>query len=133
MILLTDGDNNAGNVSPQQAAKFAQQLGVRVFTILMGADVQAASDENAQARPRYPVNPRLLEEIAGTTGGTPYLATDAHALKARFQAILDELDRSRIKDQKGKPRELYPAFLGPALGLLVMELLLSLTRFRRFP
>ena len=43
------------------------------------------------------------------------------------------LDRSRIKDQKGKPRELYPLFVVPALGLLLIEIALALTRFRRFP
>lgn len=133
VVLLTDGDNNAGNVSPQQAARFAQSLGVKVFTVLMGSDVARAADPMARLQTRFPVNPKLLEEIAGATGGTPYLATDTQALGQRFQAILDELDRSRIKDQKGRPRELQALFVLPALGLLLLELGLSLTRFRRFP
>ena len=134
VILLTDGDNNAGSLSPQQAARFAQSLGVKVFTVLVGRDVDLASEPGApRIQPRYPVNPKLLEEIAGQTGGTPYLATDTAALERRFQQILDELDRSHLKDQKGRPHELYAIFLYPALGLLVLELLLSLTRFRRWP
>ena len=134
VILLTDGDNNAGSLSPQQAARFAQSLGVKVFTVLMGQDVDISAVPSGQRfQPRYPVNPKLLEEIAGQTGGTPYLATDSAALERRFQQILDELDRSRIKDQKGRPRELFAQFLYPALALLILELLLSLTRFRRFP
>ncbi len=138
IILLTDGENNAGSISPQQAARFAQNLGVKVFTVLMGSDIEQPSDPGLPMLPRqmqatHPVNPRLLEEIAGQTGGTPYLATDSAALEQRFQSILDELDRSHIKDQKGRPREIYMLFLSPALALLMLEVLLALTRFRRFP
>ena len=139
IILLTDGDNNAGNLAPEQAARFAQSLGVKVFTILMGrdADPNAPNDDPAAApfRPavRYPVNPKLLEEIAGLTGGTPYLATDTRTLEQRFQAILDELDRSRIKDMKSKPAELYAIFVETAFGLVLLEFLLATTRLRRFP
>ncbi len=142
IILLTDGDNNAGNLAPEQAARYAQALGVKVFTILMGRDVDRAAVEApadpfgmllAAQRPRYPVNPKLLEEIAGTTGGTPYLATDSAALEKRFQSILDELDRSRLRDQRGRPRELYPVFAVAALALVLLEIALALTRFRRFP
>ena len=138
IILLTDGDNNAGNLSPLQAARYAQALGVKVFTILMGRDVDAEGGTDRYGNPiraqtRYPVNPKLLETIAQETGGTPYLATDTPALEKRFQSILDELERSRIKEQRGHKEELYVWFTGPALLLLLLELLLSLTRFRRFP
>jgi len=138
IILLTDGDNNSGNLSPLQAARYAQALGVKVFTILMGRDVDAegALDQYGNriaARTRYPVNPKLLETIAQETGGTPYLATDTPALEKRFQSILDELERSRIKEQRGHTDELYLWFVAPAIALLLLELLLSLTRFRRFP
>jgi Ca-activated chloride channel family protein len=139
IILLTDGDNNAGNLSPEQAARYAQSLGVKVFTVLMGRDADpqpAGTDIFGQIirpPPRYPVNPKLLEEIAGLTGGTPYLATDTPALEKRFQAILDELDKSRIKDQKGKPMPLHRPFVAAALVLILAELALAMTRFRRFP
>jgi Ca-activated chloride channel homolog len=136
VILITDGDNNAGNLSPEQAARYAQALGVKVFTILMGRDVDAAAQPGFgmfRPAPRYPVNPKLLERIAQETGGTPYLATDTGALERRFQAILDELERSRFKEHRGRPEDLYAWFLLPALALVLVELVLGWTRFRRFP
>jgi Ca-activated chloride channel family protein len=138
VILLTDGENNAGNLAPLQAARYGQSLGIKIFTVLMGRDVSRAEASDPLAAMmrgavRYPVNPKLLEEIAGLTGGTPYLATDTAALERRFQAILDELDRSRIRDVKGKPEELFPPLVSLALSLLLVEIALSLTRFRRFP
>jgi Ca-activated chloride channel family protein len=61
VILLTDGDNNSGNISPTQAATFAQKLGVKIYTILAGArDSAAEEDDSGQGRARYPVNPKLL-------------------------------------------------------------------------
>jgi Ca-activated chloride channel family protein len=135
VILLTDGDNNAGNISPIQAATFAQKLGVKIYTILAGAGSSAAEDDDpAQAgRQRYPVNPKLLEEIASMTGGSPYLATDTGALVKRFQSILEDLEKSRIKDRGVLWAELYPSFLWPALAALVLEMLLRLGRLRRLP
>lgn len=134
VILLTDGDNNAGNLSPEQAARYAQALGVKIFTILMGRDVDDVGQPGLlRPAPRYPVNPKLLERIAQQTGGTPYLATDTPALEKRFQAILDELDRSRFKEQRGRKDEMQLWFSAPALGLLLASIALGLTRFRRFP
>jgi Ca-activated chloride channel family protein len=141
IVLVTDGDDNASKLDPRKAAKYAQSLGVKVFTILIGRDSLALEappgtdrfGNFVQPRPRYPVNPKLLEEIAGETGGVPYLATDTEALEKRFQAILEDLDRSRLKAQTPHYAELYPLYAGPAVALVLLELLLSLTRFRRFP
>jgi len=134
VILLTDGDNNAGNISPIQAATFAQKLGVKIYTILAGARASAAEDDDAQGgRQRYPVNPKLLDEIASMTGGSPYLATDTGALVRRFQSILEDLEKSRIKDRGVLWAELYPSFLWPAFAALLLEILLRLSRLRRLP
>ncbi len=134
IILLTDGDNNAGNISPTQAATFAQKMGVKIYTILAGArDSAAEDDDSGGGRSRYPVNPKLLEEIAAMTGGSPYLATDTGALVRRFQAILEDLEKSRIKDRGVLWAELYPSFLWPALAALVLEMMLRLGRLRRLP
>lgn len=131
VILLTDGDNNAGNISPAQAAGYAKTLGVKVYTILAG--MNDSTDDRGNARQRYPANPKLLEQIATMTGGTPYLATDTQALAQRFQNILEELEKSRIRDRGVLYAELYPAFLWPALALLLLELALRLGRLRRLP
>jgi Ca-activated chloride channel family protein len=141
MIVLTDGDNNAGNISPLQAAGYAQTMGVKIYTILAGDnDTEANPDDQARLpgllrgrRERQPVNPKLLEQIASMTGGTPYLATDTRALAERFQKILEDLEKSRIKDRGILYAELYQRFLLGAFALLVLETILRLTRFRRLP
>ncbi len=141
VVLVTDGDDNASKIDPRKAARFAQTFGIKVFTILIGRDTLVAEAPPGQDRqgnwvrpqPRYPVNPRLLEEIADQTGGMPFLATDNEALEKRFQAILEDLDRSKLKAQTSHYAELYPWFAVPALALVLLEILLALTRFRRFP
>jgi Ca-activated chloride channel family protein len=133
IILLTDGDNNAGNISPTEAATFAQKLGVKIYTILAGARGSSAEEDDGRAGPRNPVNPKLLEEIASMTGGSPYLATDTNALVKRFQSILEDLEKSRIKDRSVLWAELFPFFLWPAFAALLVETLLRLGRLRRLP
>ncbi len=126
IVLVTDGDDNASKLDPLQAARYAQTFGVRIFTILIGRD-------SGPGGSGHPVNPKLLEEIAGMTGGSPYLATDTDALDRRFNAILEDLERSRLRSHTPRYVELYAMFIGPALALLLLEIALSLTRFRRFP
>lgn len=141
IVLVTDGDDNASRLDPRQAARYAQTFGVRIFTILIGRDaaepqLPAGTDRNGQVvmnAPPHPVNPKLLEEIAGMTGGMPYLATDTEALEKRFQAILEDLERSRLRSHTPRYAELFPWFALPALALLLVEVALRLTRFRRFP
>jgi Ca-activated chloride channel family protein len=139
VILLTDGDNNSGNVTPQQAARYAAAMGVKVFTILMGpkeGEVTAGRDlfgRPIQVRRKYPVNPKLLEEIAAKTGGRAYRATDRHALEQNFESILDELDKSTRRDVAAVYSDAFRPFVAAGLVLLLLELLLGLTRFRQFP
>jgi Ca-activated chloride channel family protein len=142
IILLTDGDNNAGNISPEQAARYAQTLGVKIYTILAGdngdatpVDPNAPNAPNAAsgARQRQPVNPKLLEQIASMTGGSPYLATDTQALARNFQSILEDLEKSLLKDHAILYGELYQEFLLAAFAALLLELALRLTRWRRLP
>jgi Ca-activated chloride channel family protein len=141
IVLVTDGDDNASKLDPRQAARYAQTFGVRIFTILIGRDVMEPDlppgrdrlNMIAAAAARHPVNPKLLEEIAGLTGGAPYLATDTEALDKRFQAILEDLERSRLRSHTPRYTELFPLFVLPAFALILLEIALSLSRWRRFP
>jgi Ca-activated chloride channel family protein len=134
IIVLTDGENNAGNISPEQAARFAQTLKVKIYTILAGDNDPESNVGSQPGMPqRNPVNPKLLEQIASMTGGTPYLATDTLALKERFQKILEDLEKSRLHDRGVMYGELYRRFLAVGFALLVLETALRLTRLRRLP
>jgi Ca-activated chloride channel family protein len=130
IIILTDGENNAGNIAPEQAARYAQTMKVKVYTILAGDNDPESAAGGGQ---RHPVNPKLLEQIASMTGGTPYLATDTLALKERFQKILEDLEKSRIHDRGVLYAELYRRFVLAALALLLLELAMRFTRWRRLP
>jgi Ca-activated chloride channel family protein len=134
IILLTDGDSNAGNISPLQATSYAQKMGVKIYTILAGDNDSSDVPVTAGgARHRYPVNPKLLEQIATQTGGTPYLATDTRALAQRFQNILEDLEKSRIRDRAILYAELFPRVLWPAFLIFLLEIALRLSRLRRLP
>lgn len=136
LILLTDGDSNAGNISPEQAASIAQGLGIKIYSILMG---DVADPRNAHPQRRllggasFPVNPELLEAISASTGGQLFIATDRQGLEESFHAILNELERSKIDDPGKVFADLYPAFLFPALFLFIAATLLEALVFRRFP
>ena len=131
MIVLTDGEDNASKLSPEDAARLAQTLKVKVYTILAGAKESQA--EQGAPGGHHSVNPKLLEQIASTTGGTPYLASDSRALRDRFQKILAELKRAPIHDRGTLYAELFRPFLLMAFALLAAEIALRLTRFSRMP
>ncbi|HEX2657740.1 MAG TPA: VWA domain-containing protein [Polyangia bacterium] len=136
IIVLTDGDNNAGNISPVQAARFAQTLGVKIYTILAGDNGDsAATAQNTLPgqHQRQPVNPKLLEEIASMTGGAPYLATDTQSLAKNFQSILEDLEKSRLHDRAVLYGELFPKFAWGVFAVLLLEVALRLGRWRRLP
>lgn len=142
VVLLTDGDDNAGQVSPLQAAEMARALGVRVFPILVGAGglVPFPVGTDALGRPRYErrridVNPALLQELARATGGTYANATDRASLEQGLQGVLDRLEKTRILEAGTASRtvELFPRLLAPAFWLAAAALLLLATRFRTFP
>lgn len=142
IILLTDGDSNAGQLSPREAAGIARALGVPVFPILVGkggvvpypAGVDLLGNPVYEQRD-FPVNPDLLREIAETTGGTFTVATDRASLETGLQAVLDRMEKTRMFEAAGtsRPAELFPRWLLPAFWLGVAGLALAATRFRSFP
>ena len=139
MILLTDGESNAGNVSPSQAADLATAMEVKIYPILMGVSDEAPVQQSTGLFGRaifgtanYPVNPELLEQMADKTGGEFFLVSDREALEQSFHRILDALEKTDIEDAGKMYTELFPAFVGPALIFLAMELLVLLW-LRRWP
>lgn len=143
IILVTDGENNAGQISPAEAAEIARTFGIRVFTILVGkggvVPYPVGEDLFGQTvfEPReFPVNPELLARIAALTGGTYANATDRESLEHGLQDVLDRMEKSRIVEAGGGVRrteELFPRLLRPALWLGLLGLALAATRWRSFP
>ncbi|MGB5701636.1 MAG: VWA domain-containing protein, partial [Polyangiales bacterium] len=139
IILLTDGESNAGNVSPSQAAELASTMGVKIYPILMGMNDSAPVQQGTGLFGRaifgtanYPVNPDLLDQMATETGGEFFLVSDRAALEQSFHQILDALEKTDIEDAGRMYTELFPAFVGPALLFLAIELLVLLW-LRRWP
>jgi len=140
VILLTDGDSNAGQISPEYAANLAKKGSIRVFTIQIGDGNKARVyvGPSLLGEPRFverefPVNPGLLRSLAETTSGHAYVASDAQALLASFHDVLDKLEKSRFEGSISRFSELFPYFLLPAALLLAFEALLRSVVLRRFP
>jgi Ca-activated chloride channel family protein len=139
VILLTDGQNNAGRVGPLAAAEAAKTLGYRVYTI--GAGTHGMAPFPAQDifgnRVYQPVpvdiDETTLRKIADETGGRYFRATDTQSLE-RIYAEIDTLEKTSHSGlQYQEYRELYPWLLLPALICLGVESVLSRTVFRVLP
>ena len=129
VVLVTDGDNNAGEIDPATAADMAKAMEVRVYTILVGRGgrvpmpVQARDPFTGQVVTEtvladVKVNPDLLKRIADRTGGEFFRAEDSAALRQVFDRI-DRLEKSEIKTAAYRRyRELFPPVLGLAAALL---------------
>jgi len=139
VVLLTDGQNNAGRVSPKTAADAAASLGIKVYTIGAGTRGMApypATDlfGNKVYRPMpVDIDEKTLEEIAQATKARYFRATDTDQLRE----IYAEIDRSE-KTPFDAPefldwRELYPWLAWPALVALLGEVTLGATRLRKLP
>ena len=140
VVLLTDGDSNAGELSPEYATHLAQTQGVKVYTVQIGngddVDVQEGIDLFGQpryVRRHFPVNPELLKKMAGDTGGEAFVATDKQGLESSMHSILDSLEKTKFLAQAASMEDLFPLLLGPAVALLVLEALVRLLLLRRFP
>jgi Ca-activated chloride channel family protein len=139
IILLTDGQSNAGRISPETAADAARALGVKVYTIGAGTRGLAPYPGrdffgNTVYQPvQVDIDEETLTRIAETTGGKYFRATDTASLQQIYDSI-DQLERTEFEAPKFYDwRELYPWFLLPALLLLCLEVGLANTVLRRLP
>ncbi len=139
VILLTDGENNAGEVDPITAAQLAHTFDIRVYTIGAGTRGTAMYPFDhpvfgKQYRPiPVEIDEELLQRIAKITGGKYYRATDTNKLREIYREI-GELEKTKIEVKEfTKYRELYLFYAGAALALLFMEVVLMNTYLRKLP
>jgi Ca-activated chloride channel family protein len=139
VILLTDGVNNSGKISPLAAAEAARALGVKVYTIGVGVRGKApipVRDDKGNIHvvmANVDVDEKTLQAVANETGGQFYRATDTDSLQKIYEQI-NRYEKSAQTVQKFEHvEELYRWPLFPALGLLGIGVLLQQTRFRRLP
>lgn len=140
VILITDGANNTGDISPLTAAEIAKSKGVRVYTIAVGKQgmvrqpVAVLPDGSYQyAVVKSDMDPATLQQIAETTGGLYYAADNNNKLREIYKDI-DRLERSKLKVKNYSRRyEAFAPFGFVALLALLLEVLLRLTVLRRLP
>jgi Ca-activated chloride channel homolog len=139
VVLLTDGMNNAGKVSPAAAAEAAKAMGVKLYTIAAGVRGQApvpVKDNFGNTRlamAKVDVDEETLQKIADETGGKFYRATDTDSLK-HIYAEINRLEKTTHTLRKFESsRELFSWILVPALGVLALGVTLEQTRYRRLP
>ena len=148
IILLTDGDNNKGEIDPLPAAQLAAALGAKVYTIGIGieqpcqlpkfdpATGQLQLDAGGNVVPTLtlqPANYSVLNKISMLTRANSYRATNRRELQAIYNHI-DRLEKTEVKIRRNATY--HPLFQWPllaAFGLLAVELVLSNTRYRRVP
>ena len=138
VILLTDGSNNMGDISPLTAAQIAKSLGIRVYTIAVGSKTVAPYPMQVGGTVQYvnvrvDVDTKTLSEIAATADGHFYRATSTAELKKIYQDI-DKLEKTKMEVKKfSKHYEAYQPFAIAAVLCLLLEILLRVTWFRRIP
>jgi len=139
MILLTDGMNNTGKISPVAAAEAAKALGIKIYTIGVGVRGMApipVRDEAGRLHlimDKVDVDEKTLETVASVTGGTFYRATDTDSLQKIYEQI-NRLEKTAQSVQKFEHTdELYSWALIPSVAILGFGLALQHTRFRRLP
>ena len=137
VILLTDGRNNRGEIDPATAAEIASTMDVRVYVIGVGASGDDAPSGRGHLEGRQPgaagVDEQMLRTVAETTGGRYFSATSTEALQ-RIYGEIDEMEATEIDERVYTDREeWYPWMLGPAFLLVLLDVALSTTLFRRFP
>jgi Ca-activated chloride channel family protein len=139
VILMTDGQNNAGKLEPLLAAEAAASLKVKVYTIGVGSRGQAPMPgRDMFGRKVYQmmavdIDEDTLQKIADKTGGKYYRADNAEKFQAIY-AEIDKLEKTEASINKyTEYKELFPWVLAAGLLILLVEILLSQTLLRRLP
>ena len=138
IILLTDGVNNSGEIDPISAAEIAKTFGIRIYSIGVGTRGQAPYPVKTPFGIRYQMMPveideEVLQQISGLTDGQYFRATNNKALEQIYVKI-DKLEKTKIEITSYKnASEIYYSWLGWGLILLLFELGISKTIFRKIP
>lgn len=140
VILLTDGENNTGEISPLMAADMAKNMGIRVYTILLGTQgtqnvpvAQLPNGEVYTAQVDDTADPETLKQIAKATGGIFYWAKSKSSLKEVYDDI-DKLEKTKLKViNYNRHYEAYQPFAWMFLFVLLVEVLLRITWLKRIP
>jgi Ca-activated chloride channel family protein len=140
VVLLTDGENNRGTVDPLTAARAAERLGIKVYTVGVGTDGEARMPigRGSTGQTRYQMLPvqideELLGEVARITGGRYFRATDAEALSRIFRQI-DQLETTPVTVTRHTDfDEWYRPLVIAGILALVLEMVSSATVVVRVP
>lgn len=138
VILLTDGSNNMGDISPMTSSEIAKSLGIRVYTIGVGTDKVAPYPVPVGGTIKYinmqvDIDTETLQEIASVTGGNFYRATNNQQLKQIYKDI-DKLEKTKMDVKKFSKRyEAFQPFAIVAVLALLLELLLRFVVLRKIP
>ena len=138
IILLTDGSNNRGDISPLTAAEIAKQFGIRIYTIGVGTHGTAPYPMQTYAGTQYvnvpvEIDEKTLTEIAGTTNGNYFRATSNSKLKEVYQEI-DKLEKTKLNVKEfSKREEEYQVFAWIAFFCILLELLLRNSVLKKIP
>ena len=138
VILLTDGSNNRGDLSPMTAAEIAKSFGIRVYTIGVGTNKVAPYPMPVAGGVQYvnipvEIDTKMLSDIAAATDGDFYRATNNKELQQIYKEI-DKLEKSKLNVKKYSKRyEAYQPYAIVAVILLLLEILLRITVFRKLP
>lgn len=139
IILLTDGVNNSGDIGPVTASEIAAGYEIRVYTIGVGSrgtapiPVQDMFGRMVTRDMPVEIDEDVLKQIAATTGGSYFRATDNNKLREIYQEI-DQLEKTRLDVKHfSKKKEEYFPFLLVAMVILLLEVALRYTLFRTIP
>ena len=138
IILLTDGTNNRGDISPLTAAEIAKSFGIRVYTIGVGTNGTAPYPYPVGNTVQYinmpvEIDENTLTQIAGTTDGNYFRATSNSKLKEVYEEI-DKLEKTKLNVKEySKRQEEYRIFALFALLCVLLEVLLRNSILRKIP